>query len=256
MAKTDSAPAEVARRVSLVRAVRSRVLSAQAALTASSQNVIVVRRKPGMLRRPCGVPLMPSPPRRAFNLKDAFFLIAATAVGLALWRSRYPFSVCDYAKAWPRAILAIWNSESRLSSASGFYRIYFLLAIGVWPFCLPWTLTILALRLRRPRPEWRRVARQPGTVACCSMAVACVMTAIPAFCVLHISGRTYESGWSDLGSTLLLVSPFCGSAIIGAWTTLLLSSSWRPDNSWIDRAGRILAVYWIGTIAVRLWDPH
>jgi hypothetical protein len=187
---------------------------------------------------------MPSPPRRAFHLMDAFFLIAATAIGFALWRGRFTSGKGCY------GVPVIWDSESWISWVLKFYADYRFLATAAWPFCLPWTLTILALRLRHPRPDWRCLSRQPGAVACCAMAVACFMTAIPAFCVLRISGRTYETALGDLSSTLLLVSPYCGSAVVGAWLTLLLRSSWRADKSWIDRAGRALGVFWIGTIAL------
>ena len=88
------------------------------------------------------------------------------------------------------------------------------------------------------------------------MAVAFMITAMPAFCVIRISGTMTESAFADADWIRLLVSPFCGSAVVGAWTTLLLSSCWRPENSWIDRAGRVLGVYWIGTIAVPFWRSH
>src|SRR5690242_12341334 len=34
------------------------------------------------------------------------------------------------------------------------------------PCLLVGTATVLVLRLRRPRPSWRRLMRQPGAVAC------------------------------------------------------------------------------------------
>ena len=60
---------------------------------------------------------MPSSARRVFNLMDAFFLIVATSIGLAIWRNDYFFSSGGHSKACRRAILAIWASEGWFSCA-------------------------------------------------------------------------------------------------------------------------------------------
>src|SRR4051812_19498464 len=41
------------------------------------------------------------------------------------------------------------------------------------PCGLAWTLAVLVLRLRHPRPPWRRLVRQPGAIACAT----CVLVA-------------------------------------------------------------------------------
>ena len=33
--------------------------------------------------------------------------------------------------------------------------------------------------------------------------------------------------------------------IISAWLVLAVSGCWRPEPSWIDRSGRVLAIAWI-----------
>ena len=35
------------------------------------------------------------------------------------------------------------------------------------------------------------------------------------------------------------------AAVAGTWLVLLLDRRWKPEPSWIDRAGRLLAVYWL-----------
>jgi hypothetical protein len=46
-----------------------------------------------------------------------------------------------------------------------------------------------------------------------------------------------------------------GLAVAAAWMALLLTGRWRAEPSWIDRAGRILGVLWIGYfIGLRLWS--
>ena len=55
--------------------------------------------------------------RRALNLMDAVFLVAATAIGVALVRNIYFIRSGDWSKACHRAILAIWNFDNWLSCA-------------------------------------------------------------------------------------------------------------------------------------------
>ena len=74
-----------------------------------------------------------------------------------------------------------------------------------------------------------------------------------SICVARVWRTTNESILSDAMWIGLPVSPFCGAAVVGAWTSLLLSSSWHTEKSWIDRAGRVLGLYWVGTIAVPFW---
>jgi hypothetical protein len=92
---------------------------------------------------------------RKFLLSDAIVLVSATAVGLAVFRPYYatmtpmpwtpPFAFAPPFLGW---IEGVWGC---LVLAS--------------PFVTAWTLAILGLRLRRPRPRWSRLVRQPGLAA-------------------------------------------------------------------------------------------
>jgi hypothetical protein len=46
-------------------------------------------------------------------------------------------------------------------------------------------------------------------------------------------------------------APMVSLAILGGWLVLALSGSWRPEPTWIDRAGRGLAFAWIFATAVQ-----
>jgi hypothetical protein len=35
------------------------------------------------------------------------------------------------------------------------------------------------------------------------------------------------------------------TAVLGSWLALALSRRFRPERSWIDRAGRALGLYWV-----------
>ena len=101
-------------------------------------------------------------------------------------------------------------------------------------------LRLLAIRLRRPRPRWRRLACQPGFVACvaaaaslllCGLASLALLAADNLFIVRQLSIVSYASG-------MLLLRG-------GAWLALVLGSRWRADPSWIERMDRSVGVLWI-----------
>jgi hypothetical protein len=47
------------------------------------------------------------------------------------------------------------------------------------------------------------------------------------------------------------------SSISPMATLLLVSGQWRPERSWVDCAGRLLAGYWIAILPLTSWwDFH
>ena len=169
---------------------------------------------------------------RRFNLGDAMILTAVVAVGLVLGR--------DLLLNFPRLVgqrLAL----TRHDLANGqpvWWSIAFrwepvaleVVGLALMAVCLA-TPTLVVLRLRRPRPPWRRLVRQPGAVACA--------TAIVSFLVAY-----------DLHS---LLDPYpalfvVGPAVATAWLVLIVSRRWRAERGWIDRAGRVVGAAWIATV--------
>jgi hypothetical protein len=104
---------------------------------------------------------------------------------------------------------------------------------------------ILAMRLRRPRPTIRRVARQPGAVACFAMA------ALTAFRLMNVAFDLATGCVTEYRSIEYRVyhwlSPKCEYASIVAivWMIFALGRISRPERSWIDRAGRAVGWCWI-----------
>lgn len=83
---------------------------------------------------------------RPFNIGDATIIVALTAIGL-----------------WGVRIIYHLYSLSNLD----FFTIFFL---GM-PILMALTLGFLIIRLRSPRPNRRRLMRQPGFVACITIAI-------------------------------------------------------------------------------------
>jgi hypothetical protein len=44
---------------------------------------------------------------------------------------------------------------------------------------------------------------------------------------------------------------FAALAIVSAWATLLVARLWRAEPTWVDRAGRTVAVAWIAAGLLR-----
>jgi hypothetical protein len=212
-------------------------------------------------------PLRPAPEgvaERPFSVADGLVLIGAAAVGLALvrgWGSPY----------WCSLGMGIMWGQT-LSPAR---RILHATEVAVsWtiPFALSLTVALLLIRLRPHRPPIRRIARQPGAVACFEALAAvafhlgqevlcwvlgyltrpqsAVQLPSPPF-VRHDNPGFHPPAavWlrrAVLETFPILVSPAVAVAVAVSWCVLLAGGRWRPDAGWIDRAGRWLGRYWIG----------
>ncbi len=131
----------------------------------------------------------------------------------------------------------------------------------------PW-MVYLVYRSRRPGRNWRfgRV-RRPGAVACLAATVV-----LPFELLLATLGPTrflqtnvwYKADIQEAAIRHLSLSdrpprnledPFfnmlngmprhAGLMVAGAWLALILAGTWRPERSWLDRAGRALGWFWI-----------
>ncbi len=111
-------------------------------------------------------------------------------------------------------------------------------------------VALLIMRLRRPRPHWRSISRQPGAVACAAGTTAIlpgslILLSRDLFGEVAVPSPALEPGdWKVLESSVPL-------AVLAAWVALALSGRWRSERSWIDRTGRVLGFYW-----VILWVLH
>src|SRR5690242_18723380 len=109
-------------------------------------------------------PMPTDAPRRRFTLLDGMTLIAATALAIAWERPFLPRIVQNFRRFTSWTAWETWEG--------GVMTLMTLL-----PFVALWTLALILLRLRRPRPALRRLARQPGATACLTAAIGLAVAA-------------------------------------------------------------------------------
>jgi hypothetical protein len=184
--------------------------------------------------------------RRRFTLSDGMALIAATAAGFALSRE------------WSR-MNDRWNGAAidwgLLPSLAPLSRE---VVLG-WPAVTVVTAALVLLRLRPPRPRRRRLFAPPGVVAC--VVATCVVVLDLADHAIrmiedyrqypqaqHVAARWYEV---EMRAFSTVASTSVGYAVAAAWIAMALARRWRPERSWIDRAGIVVGCLWIALVLIR-----
>lgn len=175
---------------------------------------------------------------RKLTILDAMILVAAVACGMAMTRTFHPSS--DVWLADPN------NWFGRITNDP-------VKAIVVVPFLMTFTPAVLMIRMRRPRPRFRRLMRQPGMVASCAAAVPIAVS------LLRLAHREWPGDSSAALNGIINSDPLfadcaldAGVWILAAWLVLWLSGFRRPERSRIDRVGRFVGAGWIVVLAVRI----
>lgn len=176
---------------------------------------------------------------RPFGLLDLMILVLACGPVFLLLRERYEFY--------------------RTPSSPAVYRTVGAILAVVKAILMGWTLAFTAFVLRRPRAGLRIVLRRPGPAACVAACAAMIVMAT------RMSVKSYVMfGMRGMGSSFearhvypWLVSDYVriGFAILGAWVALLMTRGWRPEPSWLDRAGRALGWGWLSLALFHLLLP-
>jgi len=205
--------------------------------------------------------------RRKFLLSDAIVLVAATAVGLAVFK---PYVAALGPLRWTGPIGPATQFIGLIAGLWG-------CLIRAFPLVMAWTLAILGLRLRRPRARWSRLVRQPGLVAglVAALVFAWRMAGFATMCArvigdpgLAVFNVRFTGGIGGFvagppGCLVFDMDHFVntmamiGVAVASSWVLLLVSRQWRPERSWVDRAGRALGWFWIAILPLTCWwDFH
>jgi hypothetical protein len=112
-------------------------------------------------------------------------------------------------------------------------------------FLTPSSFAVLAIRLRRPRPRVRRLARQPGFAACLAASGAGTVVAVLAVLFRIIRPKEDISG---LWFMSILSLPF---AVLGAWLLLAATGRWRrPVPGGVERLGWLIGWAWLAIIGM------
>lgn len=177
-------------------------------------------------------------PRRSrrFTISDGMILVAAFAVGSLLARAYLP------------GLSRIFGYMTRrgMGGVTAIGRIRMWLSGPGSCIVVPLMAATLALRFRRPRPRWLRIARQPGFAACAAAMVALVPGVAVRLAMIHRPGLQrpgfFDQRWNG-------VIYWIGPAVIGGWLALALCRRWKAEPDWVDRLGRLLGFYWVGMFA-------
>jgi hypothetical protein len=176
--------------------------------------------------------------RRNFTLFDLVVLGVATAAGFQLFR------YLDIDLAMSTRPLGEMPLRRNLDQA----------VVSIIPFLIAWTFAFSFIRVRSPRPRWRRIARQPGMAGCIAVSVGIVYEL--SWFGLTAIGQGVQSAllWGFLPSASASLRLFGDVAclwVAAAWMVLALGGWWRAGAGWIDRLGRFLCFAWI---AIRLLE--
>lgn len=123
-------------------------------------------------------------------------------------------------------------------------------------FVATWTPALWIIRMRRPRPRWRRSIRQPGLAA--TSVGLLVLAIVFAADLLRWSASwvSHSGGLPTLQEAWFAIRNACDAGLEGTvhavpatWLIMILGGWWRPERSGIDRLGRALGVGWIVLMA-------
>jgi hypothetical protein len=168
-------------------------------------------------------------PTRRFGVLDIMLFVAATGIGLAIWRS-YSSTVF---------------SDPSTQAGTNPLRWYWYQSMGAAPLLSAWSLALSVAALRRPRPGRRRLFSRPSQGVGLMVGVALLAQSFPAVAYLVESGTTgfppdkvlyvFISMPGQIGTGLLTVG------IIRALT----GRCRRRWADWQDGLGWLLGACWV-----------
>src|SRR5689334_5341933 len=154
---------------------------------------------------------------RSFTLADAMILVAATAVGFGV----------DRIPGW--ILLPELGSRGNAGSrAFAYAQVIGLIQLGSVPFLTAWTVALLLIRLRRPRPVLRRCLREPGMVGCCAASVGILVNALWVLGLALAYAPEPTTDFFYRGNDVNVYAVHVAFAVIGSWVSLVLARGWKP----------------------------
>jgi hypothetical protein len=181
---------------------------------------------------------------RKFTLLDGMIVIAALAI--SLWV--LPENSVPALQSAIRVVIQYHSLALVIHWTDAIVRKF------VPPVLFVWTLTVLVLEARHFRPPIRRLAVQPGFLACAVVTLVMMMVGPLAFASSTIHFRD-RPPFSVMGRIYVAeAATFCrlqnGAAVTAAWATLALCRLWRARADWLDRTGRMIGSLWLALISL------
>jgi hypothetical protein len=195
-----------------------------------------------------GCRTMNGKPARRLHMIDAMIFVAATATGIAWGRTDLVATV--QARVIPTG--SIFGGHMNTRPVEFADRVY-TFRRGASRLLGCWTLAVLMVRLRSPRPRRFRLMGQPGMLAV-TTAMAYAVVGAAGFLLAFLIRAKYKPTWSDYAGQAIDLHA-TAKAIAAAWLILALSGRWRPERTWIDRLGCLIGLAWIALeVAGNLFD--
>lgn len=195
----------------------------------------------------------PSTPPRRLNLGDLAILVGAAAGAFALARR----SLADE----PEALLFYRFRGANGDQTGVHYDGNFAALVSeiLGQGLILASLALIAIRLRQPRPGWRRLWRQPGWVASTTGLLAAALVFGVVQVQNGVATASIRRGVRSTAHETIRLSLFpdeaataCGLAVLVAWLILGCTGARRPERSTIDRLGRVVGVGWVALPLLRL----
>ncbi len=188
---------------------------------------------------------MPPFPPKPMTLLDTILLVGSAAIGLGSFElfHRNLFMGWIWITDLGVPDIQSWSTRDVIGTVSAITSI-------LLPVVGPWTLLLVVLRMRAPRPSWRRIWRQPGMAACLAALLGFCWT-IPVLLVatnLARVARPMQTKTADLWAQKYLANEvfmYVGLAVAAVWGVQIFSDRWRRSVDWIDFTGRIVGACWI-----------
>ncbi len=183
--------------------------------------------------------------RRSMTLLDSILLITSAAVGMGAFQ----FARRTWFRGW------IQIADHGLPDISTWFTFDLIvtccdITAFLIPIVAPWTLLLIALRMRPPRPRWRRIWRQPGMAACLAVLVGWCWSGLGLLLALDVryvarprrAITPEEWAYKYLGDEVFM---YVGLAVAAIWIVQLVGGQWRRSVDWIDLMGRLVGILWI-----------
>ena len=183
--------------------------------------------------------------RRSMTLLDAVLLVSSAAIGMGAFQlvRRGLFQGWIWLADHRIPDVHTWTTGELIVTCSDI-SVFFI------PLVAPWTVLLMVLRMRPPRPSWRRIWRQPGMVACLAVLFGWCWSALALILALDTNyvarPRRFPTPteWAQkyLSDEVFM---YVGLSVAAAWAVLWVTGRWRRSADWIDFLGRLVGVCWI-----------